>query len=52
MIEKYKEIFTQLYMCGSEQFDAQYERLVGEFMDLYGNEVCADRLEMWEKYYE
>lgn len=51
MAEKYKEIFTRLYMCTPDQFDAMYEEQVGEFMDLYGTEVCEERTAVWEQYY-
>ncbi len=51
MAEKYKEIFTRLYMCTPDQFDAMYEEQVGEFMDLYGTEVCEERNAVWEQYY-
>jgi putative aldouronate transport system substrate-binding protein len=47
MQDKYKEIFTQLYMCSPDEFDALYDQLVDEFMTMYGNEVCAERAEVW-----
>ena len=47
MKDKYKEIFTQLYMCSPDEFDSLYDQLVEEFMTMYGNEVCAERAEVW-----
>ena len=51
MIEKYKEIFTRVYMCPEDEFDTTYDQQVEEFMDLYGNEVCEERTQVWEKYH-
>ena len=48
MIDKYKEIFTRTFMCTPEEFDSLYDQLVAEFMSLYGNEVCAERTEVWK----
>ena len=52
MIQKYKDIFTKVYMCKEDEFDTLYDELVEEFMTQYGYEVCEERTEIWEKYYE
>lgn len=49
MIDKYKEMFTILIMCSPDEFDSRYDSLVDEFMALYGNEVCAERAEVWAR---
>lgn len=49
MTDKYKEMFTILIMCSPEEFDSRYDSLVDEFMSLYGNEVCAERAEVWAR---
>jgi hypothetical protein len=47
MIDKYKEIYTKLFMCPQADFDALYDQLVNEFMVMYGNEVTAERAQVW-----
>lgn len=49
MQDKYKEMFTILIMCAPEEFDSRYDSLVEEFMQMYGNEVCAERAEVWSR---
>jgi putative aldouronate transport system substrate-binding protein len=47
MQEMYKDILITCYSCPQDQFSETYDRMVGEFMELYGNEVCAEREAAW-----
>ena len=47
MQDKYKEMFTTLFMCSPQEFDSRYDSLVNEFMSLYGKEVCEERAKVW-----
>ena len=47
MQDKYKEMFTTLFMCSPQEFDSRYDSLVNEFMSLYGKEVCEERTKVW-----
>jgi len=48
----YMDILITCYSCPVDKFDATYDSMVKEFMDLYGNEVCAERTAVWEELYE